>query len=566
LRLERNAPVVLLAAGVAASVVLLLVYGSGLTFFQDEWTFLLHRRGFNADAFLLPHNEHITVIPVAVYKLLLALFGMESAAPFRVVATLLLGGTAVLLFAYVRRRVGDWMALFAALLVLFLGAAWQVLLWPFEMMLVGSLAAGIGMLLALDREDRSGDLVACALLVVSVLCSSLGIAFALAALVDVAQRREQWRSRAFIPAIPLALYAIWYLAYGHKADSALSFHNIANSPVYLLDGVASALQSLLGLLPEGVLQPTSPDWGRAALVVLVVLLAIVLRGRPLSRRVWVVGTAAAAFWLLAGFNFVPAREAVASRYQYTGAVFVLLILAELLRGRSPSVWGLRIGAVIVAASLLSNIATLTDARDYLRGQTDLAQADLGAIQIARRTVDPAFTLTPDVAGTANLIPVDAGSYLSAVDAFGSPADTPAEVASAPEADRAQADIVLVHGLPVTLNPDAGTVRAAGPPPLLTDAAGLGASRKGACVALPAGAAAGGVGFTLSSGGAIVQPAAGGSATIRLRRYSTSSFPLNAALAGGSTGLLTIPPDLSSRPWQLQVQSDAAVTVCGAAPS
>ena len=71
---------------------------------------------------------------------------------------------------------------------------------------------------------------------------------------------------------------------------------------------------------------------------------------------------------------------------------------------------------------------------------------------------------------------------------------------------------------------------------------------------------------LRGGGAIVRPGAGGGATIRLRRYSTSSFPLTAHLAGGSTGLLRIPPDRSSRRWQLRVRSDMAVTVCGAAAS
>ncbi len=56
-----------------------------------------------------------------------------------------------------RRRVGPWPALFAAVLLLFLGPAWEVLLWPFEIAFAGSVLFGVAMLLALDRGERRGD-------------------------------------------------------------------------------------------------------------------------------------------------------------------------------------------------------------------------------------------------------------------------------------------------------------------------------------------------------------------------------------------------------------------------
>src|SRR5271156_1992582 len=101
--LRANAPVLFLGVALLASAVLLLVLGSGLTFYQDTWAFLLHRRGFSAYDFFSPHNEHIVVIPVAIEKLLIAVFGMTSAVPERIVMTLALLGTAALLFVYVRR-------------------------------------------------------------------------------------------------------------------------------------------------------------------------------------------------------------------------------------------------------------------------------------------------------------------------------------------------------------------------------------------------------------------------------------------------------------------------------
>ena len=65
--------------------------------------------------------------------------------------------TAILLFLYLRRRVDPWLALLAAGIVLFLGPAFDDLIWDFQMGFTGSLAFGLGALLMLERGDRRGD-------------------------------------------------------------------------------------------------------------------------------------------------------------------------------------------------------------------------------------------------------------------------------------------------------------------------------------------------------------------------------------------------------------------------
>lgn len=74
-----------LLAGAAACLVfaVLLTVISGLTFFADEWNVIL-RPNWSADSLFRPLNEHIFVGPVIVYKLLLAVFGLDSTAPFRI--------------------------------------------------------------------------------------------------------------------------------------------------------------------------------------------------------------------------------------------------------------------------------------------------------------------------------------------------------------------------------------------------------------------------------------------------------------------------------------------------
>ena len=208
----------LLAAAMAVSAVVLLVLETHITFFLDDWAVLLHRRGLSADVILDPNNQHPAMVPVLIYKALLATFGMDSARPFQVIEVLSFLLADALLFIWIRRRVGAWLALAAVVPVLFLGSAYEDLLWQFQVGYFGSMACGLGMLLALDRDDPIGDRWACALLAASMTFSSVGLAFLVPAAVYVAWD-ERRRRRAYVVLIPAALYALWWLGWGHTAQS-----------------------------------------------------------------------------------------------------------------------------------------------------------------------------------------------------------------------------------------------------------------------------------------------------------------------------------------------------------
>jgi hypothetical protein len=544
--LTRNAALLLLAAALGAAAIVLLSYASGLAPFQDTWEFLMHRRDVSLDSLMEPHNEHIVVLPVAIYQLLLRLFGMGSSTPEYVTLTILLLATAALLFVYVRRRVGPWPALMAALVLLFLGPAWQVLLWPFEIGFVGSVLFGIAMLLALEREDKEGDVLACIALLVAILFSSLGVAFALGAAVDVLQRRRArgWR-RGWLVVVPLLVYAAWYGGWGHDAESHLTLHNVLVSPRFVVQGLAASVDSVLALstiLGEAV---GRSKWGYVVLALLVALAAYGWRRRgSLPSRVWPVLASAAAFWFLAAFSYFPGREAYSSRYLYAGSAFVLLIAADLLRGVRFDRRLLPLGAALTAVVVGFNLVPLREGRDFMRAQSVLTRADLGAIEIAERTVEPSFALPPEISGTSFLNEIEAGDYLRAVREYGSPAYSPAELARAPEEGRAQADVVLVNALPVTI---------------ATDARAPAASVR-RCVALRPAAGP----LALRPGLTWIKLGRGGAATLGLRRFATRQFPLEAeGLAGGSTTLLRIPVDGAGRPWQLRVDAAQPALACSA---
>jgi hypothetical protein len=559
-----SAPVVLFAIAALGSATLLLALGWELTFLLDEWTFLIHRREFELDSLFAAHNEHIVVLPVAIYKSLLAVFGMESALPFRVVSTAMFILATALLFVWLRRRVGGWLALAGAVLVLFLGAAWEDLLWPFQIGFFGSMACGLGALLALERSDRPRDVIACVLLTVGIGFSTLTLPFVAGALVAIVIGRAPV-SRLFVVAVPAVVFALWWLGWGREADTAISAANIATAPQFVIDGFAASLSSLLGLAtPSGSAAISALDWGRPLLVLGVALAAWRLwRLGGVPRWLWVVGAIALSFWLLAAINEKEGRDAAASRYMYIGGVFCLMIAAELLRGvRLRGAPALAIVFVLVGAAVLSNVYFLDQSAKSYRATSDLISADLAAVEIARDHVQPNLILTEEIAETG-YVHVYAQEYLSAADAYGSTADTEAELAEAPEPARRAADKVLATALGLTFTTVADPPAATGTAP--QPVTGSAAEVEGACAEVELGPDSPPAILELAPGDAVVRGQPGAALELRLARFATETFAIPAGeINGRDAAVLAIPADRSSRPWRLSVAGRGSLTVCGAA--
>jgi hypothetical protein len=559
-RLSRGArdPALLLAAGMSVSAALLLVWGSRLTFLLDDWEFLLYRPGFTADSILSPHGEHISIAPVLIYKGLLETAGMSSSLPYLAVSVALFLISALLLFVYLRRRVDPWLALLGAGVVLFLGPAFDDLIWDFQMGFNGSLASGLAALLILERRDRGGDIAACALLSLGMAFSSLELPFLVAACVDVLLRPDRLR-RLYVVAVPALLYGLWWAGWGHEADTAISLHNAAQTPQFVFDAASAVVASLLGLVKFG--QGPGPgglDWGRPLLIVALALGGWRLhRMGTVPRELWIALALAGAFWVLAGLNEKPGRGPTESRYLLPGAIFVLMIAAELLRGVRVSRAAIAVSYVVGAAVVIANVQVLRDAYLAYRNTSELIKADLGAVEIARDRIASPFFLDQDVGGTP-YVPVSSSAYLSAADSYGSPADSPAEIAAAPEPARVAADRVLGRALGVSFAPVGTSPRASSPLPQVVGPPGASVRAAGSCVAVdPPGAI-----LRLAPGGASVHASPRAAVTVALRRFATSSFPLAAVpLARGQVGVARIPTDGAHEPWELGLRSRADATVC-----
>jgi hypothetical protein len=344
--------------------------------------------------------------------------------------------------------------------------------------------------------------------------------------------------------VPVAVYAIWWLGWGHTAESAFSLHNVATTPLYVFDSFAAAIAALLGLATpvEGIASPAGLDWGRP-LAVLLGGLAIwrLYRIERIPRSLWVVLAIALSFWILGGFDVKSGRVAWASRYQYPAAAMVLLVAADLLRGVKLERRLVIPALAVVVAAIASNLLFLHESYESYERTSRLERADLMAVEIARDTVEPGLILSEDIADTG-YVPVEAGSYLSARDAFGSPAYTEAELEAAPEEARIPADKVLAAALAIELAPGVAAPRS------LHDCRVLRSTTVASAVT------------ELPLGGGLLRAGEGASIEVGLGRFA-DDFPVQMGPLSSGWSRLAIPTDLSTRPWRAQLSGSGPVTIC-----
>jgi hypothetical protein len=530
------------------------------TFWIDEWDWAQHRRGTDLDTFLRGHNGHLSLVPIAIYKLLFAVAGLDDYGPYRAVLILAHLACVVLLFVYARRRVGSFVALLAATLILFLGPAWQDILWPFQMGWLISLAAGLGCLLTLDREDRAGDVLACILLGVSLASSSLGVPLALGVAMDLLWGRRRWRD-GWIVAAPLTLYALWWLGYH---DSAFLRHNVVLTPGFVADGIAASLAAIAGLagstVPEGA--GTLLDWGRPlAIAAAALLIWRLARVGTIPARVLALILIPLSFWILTALNRAQISPPFASRYLYVGAFFLVLLAVELARGTHVPWRASLLMIVAVAAATVANVGLIRDGGRFFRSTAEEATATLGALDIARPAADPgliarAFPGYPFVV-------IEAGSYFAAASDLGSPAASPSEISTQSAAARRAADAQLIDIYGVRLEPSPNRVPT-GATPAVDAVDGGAVSDRGGCVVFRAAGIIGANARTdlqvTVPGQGLVVTATGGPAEVGVRRFA-DAFQSLGTVAPSRRAAVRIRRDLASQPWRLQVVPTDRASVC-----
>jgi hypothetical protein len=527
---------------------LLFYMGRGLGFFFDDWDFVTHDYGGGVHSLLVAHVGNLVLFPVLVYKVLFHLAGLNHYAVFRVVVIILHLICGGLVFMLAARRGSHANALLAAALILCLGAAWEDLLWAFQVTYMLSVAGGLGAWVLLERRDRSGDLAAMACLMVAVGSSSLGIPLIIGVAVELAWH-QHWR-RGWIVVVPTLFYLIWYLHYG---ESQLTANGLINAPGFAEDLAAAAFGGLVGRALE---------WGRP-LALVGVLLIMRHFARPLPATARLVGLLATgvALWSVTAIARSTISQPEASRYVYLGAVVIVLTGVELLRGVTITYRATAVAAALVGFCALTGLTILHNGAGGLRADSKAVTAELGAMEIAAAYVSPTYEPDPQRAPQ-----IQAGPYLHTVRAIGStPADTPAQITTSEPATRTEVDenLVKLEGTGA-LALASSLTRVSGRPPLVANVGGVPPVRTGGCWATKTVSAGTYTEFLLPPAGLLIHATSVGVQVI-VRRFSP---PLGGVVLGIVAAhrreTVKFPVDASGRPWFVRLLSEAPVGVCGVA--
>ena len=215
-RSERAAAVVFALFLAVSAWLLLFRLGNHFWFHGDEWYFLVNRDAGDLGDLLRAHNEHPSLLPILVYRLLWRLFGLGSYLPYQIPVVALHLTAATLLRAVMRRcGVNPWIATAAAAIFVLFGPGEENIIWAFQIGFTGSLVFGLAQLLLADHPGRFGrrDWIALGMGCLGLLCS--GFTPITAAVVGaVVLVRRGWRPALFQTAPLAALYLAWWLVIG----------------------------------------------------------------------------------------------------------------------------------------------------------------------------------------------------------------------------------------------------------------------------------------------------------------------------------------------------------------
>lgn len=548
-----------------AATLVMYLEARGMTFRRDDWNMILTRRGHSLEVFLRPHSGHLLPLHVLAYKGLLETFGLRSYVPYQALAFGLHALVATLLFVYARARVGPLAALAVTAVFVIPGAAVHDVLWPFQIGFLTSLAAGLGMLLALERDDGRGDAAASGLLLVAIVSSAVGLAIAAGAVVELVALRARRRRFARVLAVPLGLFGLWYVLYAGEVPPGTApatepdlaqplIDNLLDAPRYVFDTAGAALSNTVGLGPS-----VGPVLALAATVLVGHRL---VSGRVLSTRLRTVLALAVTYWGLLALARAQLNDPAQVRYLYPSVLFVLLVVVEWARGLRLARPGHAVLALATTAIVLINIGQLRNEADILLRDASDILPRLTALELSRGSVAADFRPSPPPHGSAP--DVVAGAYFAAIDDFGSPAPSPDELLRAPEELRAVADATLLQANGIRISTGAGG-RAGGPPPTVIAVEGAQAQTRGGCVALAPATFPASVEVRADGPGLALEIEAGGAVNLHARRLADGFVgPPFATLAGDQRAVLELPDARLARPWHVKVEAGQRVRVCGLA--
>ena len=213
---------------------------------------------------------------------------------------------------------------------------------------------------------------------------------------------------------PLVLYAVWYARWGQRPPShPRSTHREHSRPT--CSTAWRRTRSLLGLGASVHGRAREGQWGRPLLLALFLAAAIRIRvGWGPSSLVLGLGGGARLLLALTAANSAISRPPVASRYQYIGAILLLLVASRSRGPGPPRPHGDRNRLCDCRPSVRESVPAPRVVPGSA-GVTPAVRGGLSGLEIASDRVNPSLVLTQENSGFNYVGSITAGPYLSAAD-------------------------------------------------------------------------------------------------------------------------------------------------------
>ena len=308
------------------SFVLSLWINRNTWFLGDDFAMLTNRYFAAADgdwsqALLLPHNDHLLVIPVLVFIGLGKMFGLDNHLVYMLPAIFM---HIAILFAVgiilKKRCTSTLTALSAVCCVAFMSAGYEVLMMATNMAHVAPIFLGLYQLILIDRQGgiSKRDIVASTLGVIAVLCAGTSIPLiVMIALFLTIQR--QFKRAILIAAPPATLWLMWFFKYGSlnhgvKGDTQYTiFNKTAQIAQYVIQGMQGSLEAISHISGSSTF--------------LIILCFFGLYKHSIKSKTilmpFCMAVGAVLFYFITGFSRVTFGAPVSSRYVYLGAIFII---------------------------------------------------------------------------------------------------------------------------------------------------------------------------------------------------------------------------------------------------
>ncbi len=519
--IEARVATVVFWAGLAILVASAWWYGRGLWFYSDEWNVLAaHHDGNWTQGF----NGQWLLIPTAIFRVLLEVFGMFTYWPFRLVGLAWYTALIVVFHTWARRRVRPAAATLAALAVAWYSTSWNVVMMPLLMNFTIPCVMLFAAWLLLDRDDRRADRWVAGGLALGMLSSNVGLVVCVIIAVEFLVTRTRWR-RWWIFAPAAVLWVPWFL--------------IWYEPVSKTASVTTAVPWGFGLT-ENYAKGFFAGWTPGQWIWLAALTAVFVWA--LWRRRWngrSIGTAVGLGFFVAGASFRAAEFHIPippdpNWYLWFYSVLVTALVVELVRDAALPLPLVGAVAVVVAISAFQ-------LHDQL---ADFHSNGLQLARNARTWFAAADALGPrapaDATLAVNIVQLPVGDYADLRASRGSLAPDATLADLGDEGTRQAVDSWMLNHLGIRVLP--------GPVPV------------GSCRAAPGARAPQGTG--LPPGAWVEVTTRGSTSHLFARRFAAGFPPSSFGLVGpDQTAHFVIPTDGSDLPWYLHVDGNAQVRVC-----